>query len=124
MINRISQRSEEVISVEESSGNVFADFGIPNADEHLVKADLAGQIRRELQELRLTQVAAARLLGTSQARISDLYHGRIGQMTYDRLLGWLNALGSDVQITVIVPRVAALSHPNPPTRRGRVMMTI
>ncbi|MGI4792220.1 MAG: XRE family transcriptional regulator [Janthinobacterium lividum] len=45
----------------------------------------------------------ARVLGTSQARISELTNGRVAQMTYDRLLGWLNALSRDVQITVVPP---------------------
>ena len=92
---------EDKVQFEESSGNVFADFGLPNADAHLVKADLAFQVRRLLRERGLTQTEAARLLGTSQARISELYNGKVAQMTYDRLLGWLNALGSDVQITIV-----------------------
>lgn len=88
---------------EAPSGNVFADFGIPEAYDHLAKADLAVQIRCDLDERHLTQTAAATLLGTSQARISELYNGRIAQMTYDRLLGFLNLLDYDVQIT-ITPR--------------------
>ena len=93
--------AEDPVAFEESSGNVFADFGIPDADEHLVKADLASHIRQALQERGLTQTEAAKLLGTSQARISELYNGRVARMTYDRLLGWLNVLGDDVRITVV-----------------------
>lgn len=93
--------AEDAVTFEESSGNVFADFGIPNADEHLVKADLASRIRQALQERHLTQTEAAKLLGTSQARISELYNSRVARMSYDRLLGWLNALGNDVRITVV-----------------------
>ncbi len=59
------------VTFEASGGNVFADFDIPDADEHLVKADLAFHIRQALQERGLTQTEAARLLGTSQARISE-----------------------------------------------------
>ena len=101
---------------EKSSGNVFEDFGIPQADEHLVKADLAFTVRRLLQQRGLTQAEAARLLGTSQARISELYNGKVAQMTYDRLLGWLNALGSDVEITVIAADAEGAS-------RGRTLVT-
>ena len=93
--------AEDLVTFEESSGNVFADFGIPDADAHLVKADLASHIRQALQERGLTQTEAAKLLGTSQARISELYNGRVARMTYDRLLGWLNVLGDDVRITVV-----------------------
>ena len=89
------------MTFEKSRGNVFADLGISNADEHLVKADLAFKIRHLLRERGLTQTESARVLGTSQARVSKLYNGKFAQMTYDRLLGWLNALGNDVQITVV-----------------------
>lgn len=88
------------LTFESSSANVFADFGIPDADAHQVKADLAFQIRETLRARRLTQKQAALLLGTSQARVSELYNGKVAQMTYDRLLGWLNRLGRDVHITV------------------------
>ena len=107
----------EEVQFEESSGNVFADFGLPNADAHLVKADLAFKVHQLIRERGLTQNEAARLLGTSQARISELYNGKVDQMTYDRLLGWLNALGSDVQITV-VPRDA-----EEPRRQGKTLMS-
>lgn len=108
---------EDVVQFEESSGNVFADFGLPNADAHLVKADLAFKVRQLIQERQLTQSEAARLLGTSQARISELYNGKVAQMTYDRLLGWLNALGSDVQITVVT-----LSGDDP-RKQGRTLVS-
>ncbi len=85
---------------EESSGNVFADFGIPDADEHVAKADLAHTIRQRIKDCGLTQTQAARLLGTSQARVSELFRGHVARMTYDRLIGFLNALDCDVQITV------------------------
>lgn len=88
------------ITFEASSGNVFADFDIPDADAHQVKANLAFQIRETLRTRRLTQKQAALLLGTSQARGSELYNGKVAQMTYDRLSGWLNRLGRDVHITV------------------------
>ena len=85
--------ADEKVTFEDSSGNVFADFGISKADEHLVKADLAFRIRQALQERALTQTEAASLLGTSQARISELYNGKVSQMTYDRLLGWAKRFG-------------------------------
>jgi len=108
----------EEVTFEESSGNVFADFGIPDADAHLVKADLAYKVRQLLQERGLTQAEAARLLGTSQARVSELYNGKVAGITYDRLLGWLNALGNDVQITVVTQGVDA------PRRRGRTLLGV
>ncbi len=106
------------ITFEKSSGNVFADFGIPDADAHQVKADLAFQIRETLRSRWLTQKQAALLLGTSQARISELYNGKVAQMTYDCLLNWLNILGRDVHITVETNGEDNLR------KRGRTLMSV
>src|SRR5579872_1272229 len=68
------------IPVTESSGNVFADMGLPEAEEELTKAQLASHIRQLIKRQRLTQVAAAAVMGIDQPKVS--------------------ALGQDVDITV------------------------
>jgi predicted XRE-type DNA-binding protein len=83
-----------------SSGNVFADLGLPDAPELLAKADLAIEIGRVLDERGLSQAEAARLLRTSQPRISDLRRGRLEGFTLDRLVRFLNALDQDVEMRV------------------------
>ncbi len=83
-----------------SSGNVFADLGLPDAPELLAKADLAIEIGRVLDERGLSQSEAARLLRTSQPRISDLRRGRLEGFTLDRLVRFLNALDQDVEMRV------------------------
>ena len=99
------QRTQFVVG----NGNVFADLGLDDADEQLAKAQLAARIRRIIQERGLNQTQAAEVLGTTQARVSELYNGKIARMTYDRLLGFLNALDCDVSITV-TPRPVEDSH--------------
>lgn len=64
-----------------SSGNVFADLGLPDAADLLVKADLAIEIGRVLDERGLSQAQAARALRTSQPRISDLRRGKLEGFT-------------------------------------------
>ncbi len=86
--------------VTESSGNVFADLGLPDAADLLVKADLAIEIRRVLDERELSQAQAARILRTSQPRISDLRRGKLEGFTIDRLLRFLNALDQDVELAI------------------------
>jgi predicted XRE-type DNA-binding protein len=76
-----------------STRNVFADLGLPDAPELLAKADLAIEIGRMLDERGLSQAEAARLLRTSQLRISDLRRGKLEGFTLDRLVRFLNALG-------------------------------
>lgn len=86
--------------VEESSGNVFADLGLPDAEEVLVKAKLLVSIHRIIRERRLTQTKAAKLLGVEQPDISNLMNGRIRGFSSDRLMRFLAALSQDVQITI------------------------
>lgn len=86
--------------VTKSSGNVFKDLGLPNAGERKVKADLAIRISTMITRQSLTQKKAAKVLGIDQPRVSDLMRGNLSGYTIDRLLGYINALGSDVEIVV------------------------
>ena len=92
---------DEEIKVRSSSGNVFADLGLANFDELLIKAELVRQITYLIAAANLTQTEAARLLGVDQPKISALLHGKFSEFSTDRLFRFLNALGSDVEIRVI-----------------------
>ena len=83
-----------------SSGNVFADLGLPQPDELLAKAALAHQIASIARHRHLTQTETARLLGTSQPKISDLFAGRLAGFSMERLIRFLNSLDRDVSIVV------------------------
>jgi predicted XRE-type DNA-binding protein len=83
-----------------SSGNVFADLGLPNPEQELVKAKLTMQIFRLLKERELTQVKAAELLGTTQAQVSNLMRCRPAAVSIGRLMEFLTILGQDVDVTV------------------------
>lgn len=84
----------------ESSGNVFADLGLPNADERLAKAELTIKIAEILRRRRLTQVQAAAILGVDQPKVSALIRGRLAGFSIERLLRFLLLLGTDVSITI------------------------
>jgi predicted XRE-type DNA-binding protein len=84
----------------ESSGNVFADLGVPQPEEALAKAHLAQKIIDSIHARRLTQSQAAELLGVDQPKISALTRGRLAGFSIDRLLRFLMLLGHDVKITV------------------------
>jgi predicted XRE-type DNA-binding protein len=88
---------------QESSGNVFADLGLPNARELQAKADLAWEISRTIEERELTQAQAAELLGIDQPKVSALVRGRLSGFSMERLYRFLNALGKDVEIVVRSP---------------------
>ncbi len=76
-----------------SSGNIFADLGIANADEHLAKADIVIAIASLIKSKGLTQAQASKLIGLAQPDVSKLMRGYFAGYTYDRLFGFLIALG-------------------------------
>jgi len=88
------------IAVTAGSGNVFADIGLPNPEEELTKAQLASHIRQVIKRERLTQMAAAALMGIDQPKVSALINGRLANFSSERLMRLLTALGQDVDITV------------------------
>jgi predicted XRE-type DNA-binding protein len=85
---------------EESSGNVFADLGLPNSEQELVKARLTVQIYQILKDRKVTQTEAARLPGTTQAQVSALMRCRPVSVSVGKLMEFLTVLGQDVEVTV------------------------
>jgi len=82
------------------SGNVFADLGLPNPEQELLKAQLTLQIYRIVKARKLTQAQAGNLLGIQQPHVSALMRNRGGPFSVGRLMEFLTALGQDVKITV------------------------
>ncbi len=94
-----------------SSGNVFADLGLPNPEEALAKAELAHKIAGLIEDKGLTQVQAAKLLGVDQPKVSALIRGRLSGFSLERLMRFLLLLGQDIKITVQAsPRSRARVH--------------
>ncbi|MGO9255243.1 MAG: helix-turn-helix domain-containing protein [Bryobacteraceae bacterium] len=83
-----------------SSGNVFADLNLPQADDLLAKAELAAKIVAEIQRRRLTQSQAPALLGIDQPKVSALKQGKVSGFSIERLMRLLLVLGRDIEITV------------------------
>ena len=85
---------------EAGSGNVFKDIGVPNAEEHLVKAQLVFKIDTIMKGRGLKQVEAADLFGIKQPDVSKMLGGEFRQFSVERLLRFLVALDQDVEIRV------------------------
>jgi predicted XRE-type DNA-binding protein len=90
----------EKIKAVPSSGNVFADLGLKNAEERLAKAELAIRIAYLIKARKLTQLAAAKACGIDQPKISKLMRGDLYGFSTDQLIRFLTALGQDVEIVV------------------------
>ena len=86
--------------VTEGSGNVFADLGLPNPEQELLKAQLTLQIYTILKGSGMTQVEIAKILGVQQPQVSLLVRNRAGNFSVGRLMEFLTALRQDVEITV------------------------
>jgi predicted XRE-type DNA-binding protein len=97
-------------TVEAGSGNVFEDLGFADAKERTLKVQLAMEVNRLLKGRGATQAKAAAALGILQPHVSDLARYRLDRFSAERLLGFLVALGRDVEIR-IGPRTGRGSRP-------------
>jgi predicted XRE-type DNA-binding protein len=88
------------ILVEAGSGNIFADLGLPDAEEHFLKAQIVSEIYRLASERKLTQAAAGKLMGVSQPEVSRMFKGNFREYSIDRLMGFLTGFDRDVDIIV------------------------
>lgn len=95
-----SSRKAAPDSVEPASGNAFKDLGFPDAEERTAKVALAVEFNRIVKTRRLTQAAAAKLVGVTQPKISAVTKYNLDGFSVERLMGFLTALGQDVDITI------------------------
>jgi predicted XRE-type DNA-binding protein len=112
MKRRAGRKNRRVARVREGSGNVFADLGVPNPEQELLKAQLTLQIHTILKDSGMTQAEVARILGVQQPQVSLLMRNRAGNFSVGRLMEFLTALRQDVEITVR------------PTRKGHGALSV
>jgi predicted XRE-type DNA-binding protein len=84
----------------ESSGNIFADLGMANPEEHMLKAGLVSKLAEVIRAMNLSQTAAAKVTGISQPDLSRVLRGQFRDMSAERVIRALIRLGSDVDIDV------------------------
>ena len=98
--NGLKKTTAKRIRMEKSSGNVFADLGLPHSEQELLKAKLTLQIYRLIKRRGITQTEAGKVLGIKQPHVSALMRNRAGAFSVERLMDFLTALGQDVEIIV------------------------
>jgi len=98
--SEVRNAKKKTLEREPGSGNVFADLGLPDACEHLIKAGLVVKIDRTIRQRHLTQAAAAQLMGIDQPKVSAMLAGQFRGYSVERLMRFLVALGDDVEIVV------------------------
>lgn len=97
------------VEVRRSSGNVYADLGLPDAEKLKIKTGLVIEIRKAMRRLDLTQQAAAKRMGITQPKVSDMMRGDFTNLSERKLMDCLNRLGYDIEIKV-KPTTEPLGH--------------
>lgn len=99
-MNRKREKKYAGETVIAGSGNVFADLGLPNPEQCLVKTQLVQRIAAVIQERALTQKQAGTILKIDQARVSRLVRGRLSEFSTSKLIEYLTCLDQDIEIVV------------------------
>lgn len=102
----MTKRAASSTKFEISSGNVFADLGLPDAEQLKIKSGLAIEITRAIRRLGLTQQEAGKQMGISQAKVSGLVRGDFSNLSESKLMECLNRLGYDIEIKLKPARKA------------------
>ena len=97
----MERRSIDGVEILQGSGNVFADLGLPDADKLRIKSGLVIEIRKAMRSLGLTQQAAAKRMGITQPKVSDMMRGDFSNLSERKLMDCLNRLGYDIEIRVM-----------------------
>ena len=85
---------------ERGSGNIYKDLGYKKPDEMLIKAELAVKIKKVIESLKLTQLEAAKIMGISQDKVSNLLRGNFSRLSEKKLMDCLVSLGYDIKISI------------------------
>lgn len=105
----MNTRMMDGIEIEMSSGNVFADLGLPDADKLKIKSGLVIEITKAVRNLGLSQEEAGRRMGLPQPKVSSLFRGDFSNVSERKLMDCLNRLGYDIEIKII-PAAAPIGH--------------
>ncbi len=109
MKERREEQIEE-ISATPSTGNVFADLGLPDAEELLAKSTIAIKINQIIEKRHLSQTEAAVILGIPQPKVSMIQHGKLRGFSLEKLCNLLTLLGRDVDIVIRERKKGGLGH--------------
>jgi predicted XRE-type DNA-binding protein len=90
----------KIPAAKDYSRNVWLQLGFPDAEEHYLKAELVVRLDKAIRSLGLTQRVAARRVGTTQPELSKILGGKFTEVSLERLMRFLTALGYDIEIKI------------------------
>jgi len=90
----------KIPAAKDPTRNVWLQLGFPDAEEHYLKAELVVRLDRAIRSLGLTQRLAARRVGTTQPELSKILGGKFSEVSLERLMRFLTALGYHIEIRI------------------------
>jgi predicted XRE-type DNA-binding protein len=105
----MQDRIIEGVEVSRSSGNVFADLSLPDAERLKIKSSLVIEIRKAIRALGLNQQEAAKRMDIPQPKVSRMMRGDFTNLSERKLMDCLNRLGYDIEIR-IQPATEPIGH--------------
>ena len=108
--------NKKKMNYEITTGNIFEDLGLPNADDLLARSNLLSEVELLIKSSGLTQKQVAEKLGISQPKVSQLVSGKLSEFSSETLFKYLRLLGCDIQIKIKKPRSRSAIF----RRRGRM----
>jgi len=87
-------------AAKDPSRNIWLQLGLPDAEEHYLKAEFVLRLGKTIKALGLTQRAAARRIGTTQPELSKILRGKFSEVSLERLMRFLTALGHHIEIKI------------------------
>jgi predicted XRE-type DNA-binding protein len=91
---------KRIPAVKDPARNVWLQLGMPDAEEHYLKAELVLSLHRAISAIGLTQRAAAKRIGTTQPELSKILRGKFSEVSLERLMRFLTALGHPIEIKI------------------------
>ena len=89
-----------ISAAKDPARNAWLQLGLPDAEEHYLKAELVLRLDQAIRALALTQRIAARRIGTTQPELSKILRGKFSEVSLERLLRFLTALGCQIEIKI------------------------
>jgi len=105
----MEKRIVDGVEIYRSSGNVFADLGLPDAEKLKIKAGLVIEIRKAMRARGLNQQEAAKRMGIPQPKVSGMMRGDFTKLSERKLMDCLNRLGYNIEI-IVQPAAAPVGH--------------
>jgi len=94
---------KKIPAAKDPTRNVWLQLGFPDAEEHYLKAELVLRLDKAIKSLGLTQRVAARRIGATQPELSKILGGKFTEVSLERLIRFLTALGSQIEINIGSP---------------------